>query len=122
MGIAGTRPGFPIDGFRYTPVWTARSRSWAGNPGSPTWITEWSMRAIRDRRVCKEPAIRPCRVEPTASRYLASRNLSPGTPQMGHFSGGVPLTVLPHTGHTQIFVSGKSLPAVTASRASPYSP
>jgi len=31
----GPRPGFPIDGFRHTPVCTARNRSWVENPRLP---------------------------------------------------------------------------------------
>ncbi len=54
----------------------------------------------------------------TGSAYFTSKNLSLGTPQIGHLSGGSsPMTVLPHTGHTQMRAASKSFPPFWASSA-----
>ena len=51
-----------------------------------------------------------------------SVNFSFGALQIGHLSGAWPLTVLPQTWQTNIFVSGRSVPDLTAFNASPYRP
>lgn len=53
-----------------------------------------------------------------AANYLTSKNLSFGALQIGHLSGGSsPMTVLPHTGQTQMRPGSRSLPAFWAWRA-----